>query len=98
MHQARQCLLKTLIRVPQLGSEKNILARHGAGGNTATYPNLVPVDGCGIDVAVPCFESRTDSIGGTIILNLPHAITELRDAVAVVEREFLTITSTSPES
>ena len=38
-------------------------------------------------MAVSRFESRTDSIGGTIILNLPHAIPELRDAVAVVERD-----------
>ena len=38
-------------------------------------------------MAVPCFESRTNGIGGTIILNLPHAIPQLRDAVAVVERD-----------
>ena len=38
-------------------------------------------------MAVPRFKSRTDSIGCTIIFNLPHAIPQLRDAVAVVERD-----------
>ena len=77
--------LVTLVRVPQLGGEEDIFASHVGVSDSAAHPRLVAVDSGGVDMAVAGFQGGAYNLLGDLVLNLPHAVAQLRNGSAVVE-------------
>ena len=78
--------LVTLIGVPQLGGEEDIFASHIGVSDSAAHARLVAVDSGGVDVAVAGLQGGAHNLLGDLVLNLPHAVAQLRNGSAVVER------------
>ena len=83
-----ECLesaLVTLVRVPQLGGEEDVFARHVRVSDSAAHARLVAVASGGVNVAVADLQGGAHNLLGDLVLNLPHAVAQLRDGSAVVE-------------
>ena len=78
--------LVALVGVPQLGGEEDILASHVRASDGAAHARLVAVNSGGVDVAVAGFQGGAHDLLSDLVLNLPHAVAQLRDGSAVVER------------
>jgi hypothetical protein len=80
--------LVALVRVPQLGGDEDFLRLQARTLDRAAYPGFISVDLGGVDVPLACLERLDDDLLGDVVLNLPHAVAELRDGVAVIECQF----------
>ena len=77
--------LVALIGVPQLGGEEDVLTSHAGVSDSAAYARLVAVNSGGVDVAVADLQGGGHDLLGDLVLNLPHAVAQLRNGSAVVE-------------
>ena len=80
-----ECALVALVGVPQLGGEEDVLASHAGVSDSAAYARLVAVDSGGVDVAVAGLQGGAHNLLSDLVLNLPHAVAQLRNGSAVVE-------------
>ena len=74
-----------LFEVPQLGRHEDVLARHVGLGECPADAGLVAVDGRGVDVSVTRVQSQPDHALGDVVFDLPDAVAQLGDGVAVTE-------------
>ena len=77
--------LVALVGVPQLGGEEDVLASHVGVSDSAAHARLVAVNSGGVDVAVAGLQGGGHDLLGDLVLNLPHAVAQLRNGSAVVE-------------
>ena len=77
--------LVALIGVPQLSGEEDILTSHVGVSDSAAYACLISVDSGGVDVAVAGLQGGAHNLLSDLVLNLPHAVAQLRNGSAVVE-------------
>ena len=77
--------LVALVGVPQLGGEEDILTSHVGVSDSAAHARLVAVNSGGVDVAVAGLQGGAHNLLGDLVLNLPHAVAQLRNGSAVVE-------------
>ena len=77
--------LVALVGVPQLGGEEDVFASHAGVSDSAAYARLVAVNSGGVDVAVADLQGGAHNLLRDLVLNLPHAVAQLRNGSAVVE-------------
>lgn len=75
----------TLLVVPQLGGDEQLLARQPGAGDGLAHAFLVLVNGGGIDVPVADLEGVQHGLASLLRWYLEHAEAELRDLVIVFQ-------------
>jgi hypothetical protein len=59
--------------IPDLGSKEHLFPRDTGIPDTVPYPSSIPIDRCGIHMAIPLFEGDTHSNTCLFITGLPYA-------------------------
>ena len=70
-------LLVTLVVVPDLGGEEDILASYAGVSNCLAGALFVAVDFGGVDVAVTGVKGQADDLFGGVVFYLPDAVAQL---------------------
>src|SRR5699024_3058214 len=74
-----------LVLVGDLGGDEDVVPGEAGRLQGRADPGFVVVAAGGVDVAVSGFEGLHDHVGRDLVLDLPHAVAELRDRTAVME-------------
>src|SRR5699024_5540987 len=77
--------LVTVIRVPDLGGDEDVITRQAGVAQAGANPTFVVVHGGGIDAPVAQIEGRADDAWSDVVVNLPDAATELGSVTSIVK-------------
>jgi hypothetical protein len=79
--------LAALVRVPELGGDKELIARDATLGNRSTHSAFVAINHRGVDVAIAHLKGVKDNLLAHLVIDFEYTDSQLGNDIPVVESE-----------